>query len=285
MRPGIKLKIFTRSFTIFFPLVLFYSCTEKKTYKQPVKKDTLVFATEEVKHIAKDTIQWVPDYPSDTAKYPARVLTAGGHHREEVDDNSDDFEWKGLFKGIGGYYVADTRVKLSLFDDIFDDDNKKPIKGWEVTPTVKDTAIILFSGIKNLNNRSVNEIILTKTDLLPGEQQMFVFKGIKYTLYATGDKKSDAGDKDSYFFKNYKMFIKTTIGGKDYNQLLVSIPRKTDSLGYILFAGDIDGDNIPDFVIDTAFHENAETTTLYLSGEAENGDLLKVVGLHPITGC
>ena len=81
------------------------------------------------------------------------------------------------------------------------------------------------------------------------------------------------------------MFIKTTIGGKDYNQLLVSIPRETDSLGYILFAGDIDGDNIPDFVIDTAFHENAETTTLYLSGEAENGDLLKVVGLHSITGC
>lgn len=283
MRPGIKLKIFKRLSVFFFSLLLFYSCTEKKADKELVKKDTLVFATENVKYTAADTTEWEPDYPSGTTKYAARVLTASAFHRDEIDPKSDEYKWKGLFKTKSGYYTADTDIKLALFDDIFDD-NGKPLKGLEVIPGIQDSTIILVSGI-NFPNRPVQEINLAKGELLPGEQQEFLFKDVKYTLYATGNKKSESANKNYYTISNYKMFVKATVNGKHYNQLLVSIPRATDTMGQICFVGDIDGDNIPDFVIDTAFEENIETTTLYLSGEAENDDLLKVVGRHLTTGC
>ena len=66
---------------------------------------------------------------------------------------------------------------------------------------------------------------------------------------------------------------------------MVSIPNFDDALTSLLFVGDIDGDDIPDLIIDTTSDYNAEVPTLYLSRPAKSGDLLKVMGMHGSTGC
>jgi hypothetical protein len=53
----------------------------------------------------------------------------------------------------------------------------------------------------------------------------------------------------------------------------------------MLFAGDLDGDGRLDLILDTSEHYNASQPTLFLSGDAAPGELLRAVAQHRITGC
>jgi hypothetical protein len=53
----------------------------------------------------------------------------------------------------------------------------------------------------------------------------------------------------------------------------------------VLFAGDLDGDGRLDLIIDTSEHYNVAQPTLFLSGAAATGELLRAVGRHRRTGC
>ncbi len=86
------------------------------------------------------------------------------------------------------------------------------------------------------------------------------------------------GDDDS---THYPATLLTT--GQFYGEEVAREIRNATI--YIMFAGDIDGDTIPDLIIDTSWHYNAEVPTLYLSKPAEKNQLLKVMGMHVTTGC
>jgi hypothetical protein len=88
-----------------------------------------------------------------------------------------------------------------------------------------------------------------------------------------------------YLVSNYRLFIKATINGTERNQMLVSSRAFDDAMIEILFAGDIDGDNIPDLIINTSYHYNAIVPTLYLSKPAGDKEILKVMGWHVSVGC
>jgi hypothetical protein len=120
---------------------------------------------------------------------------------------------------------------------------------------------------------------------MPGEQVQFTCHDVAYTLYATGKQASESPKSKAYVVSNYKLFLKAVINGKNYNQLLVAISDFDDAMTTIQFAGDIDGDYRPDFIIDTTNDYNAEVPTLYLSKPASKGNLLKIVGMHTSVGC
>lgn len=223
-------------------------------------------------------------FPNDTI-YPARILTSGGvFHEDEIDPNSESYNWKGIFRSDSGYYVTDTKISLSReYDAVLDEEGKKT--GWMVSTSIKDSAILLLSGLNFLPNANVPHIKLLKEQLLPGEQELFIYKDIKYTLYATGSKKHETPKSAGYNISNYKLFLRGTVNGQSYNQLLVSVSNFDDAMTTIVFAGDIDGDGIPDLIIDTTSDYNAEVPTLYLSKPALKGDLLKVMGMHVSVGC
>lgn len=249
------------------------------------KTDTLL----KVAADKKDTIQpyqkYVKgDFPAD-AVYPVPILTSGGvFHEDEIDPKSAEYAWMGLFRSDTGYYIANTKIKLAkAHDAVLDEDGGKT--GWEVTPSVKDTALLLVSGLEYLRSKTVLKAEISKDQILPGEQQQFAYKGITYTLYATGNKKSSTPENDLYAVTNYKLFIKAVINGRQYNQMLVSVKSFDDTMATILFIGDLDGDNVPDVIIDTTNHYNVTAPTLYLSKPASQNDLLKVVGMHVTVGC
>lgn len=223
-------------------------------------------------------------YPSDSVSYPARILSGyDSFHGGEVDLDWGKYHWKGLFKSADGYYVANTGLIIKkAHDDMFDD--KGQTTGVEVNKSVKDSVLILFSGITDIINRPVEQINVKATELLPGQSTRFKNNNITYTLYATGSRKYDIATKD-YVITNYRLFIKTVINGRLFDQMLASGPRFDDALTQILFVGDIDGDKVPDLILDTTDNYNVEQPTLYLSRSATNGNLLTVMGLHVITGC
>lgn len=272
---------------IFITLVIalsLFAC-KSKTNKPPVViKKKKITAISKKDSIDKQNEPQITDFPADTI-YPARILTSGSvFHEDEVDPHSSKYKWMGIFKTDSGYYIGSTKIKLSRENDaVLDEADQKT--GWSVSPSVKDTAIVLISGLDYLQSRPIISIPFKKQYILPGEHEEFICNDIKYTLYATGTNKAELFKRESYNVSNYKLFIKATINGRGYNQMIVSIATFDDAICTLTFIGDIDGDGRPDIIMDTTNDYNMERTTLYLSEPAEPGQLLKVVGWHAIVGC
>ena len=118
--------------------------------------------------LAYDTI--ITDYstfPIDST-FTTKVLTEGIFHADEVWDNADKEKWFGLFQGNTGFYIAETNLKTErVKDEILDSENEKT--GWEVQTDNKDTSIILIGKQDFLTSRNVQQAILSKEQIYPGD--------------------------------------------------------------------------------------------------------------------
>jgi hypothetical protein len=278
-----------------FPVFLgvLYSChsNRNKTENAPdaviaavVKAmDTLAVVVEDEIQIDSNFKNFPVNFSDTSTHYPASLLTAGLFHSEEVTKENVGRNWYGLFHNKEGYYLDSTGITTTkIHDGVADDEGQAT--GWEVQTNNTDTSLLLFAGVDGLSKRTITSAVLSKQEILPGEKESFMYNGIVYTLYATGDKKKET-NSDSYIITSYQLFLQVTINGVDRKQLLVSARILDDTTIRILFAGDIDGDTIPDLIINTSWHYNAEAPTLYLSKPAEKNKLLRIMGLHVSTGC
>jgi hypothetical protein len=225
----------------------------------------------------------ISEYPDDSV-YTANILTTGIFHEDEVSKDDAQRKWFGIFKDKDGFYISNTTIKTKKVKDVVtDEDDQKT--GWQVITDIKDTSVLLISAPDYLSNRRISRAELEKNQIFPGEKISFSYEGKTYTLYATGNKQKEDADTNAYVVTDYRLFLKSTIQGKEREQLLAAHKSFDDTMITILFAGDIDGDHIPDFIINTSDHYNAEVPTLYLSKPAPRGQLLKVVGRHIGVGC
>jgi hypothetical protein len=220
------------------------------------------------------------NYPVDTF-YQANLLTTGNFHEEEVVSEELRFDWYGIFKNKEGYYLDSTHIIAKrVYDPVADEDGKTT--GWEVKTNNSDTTLLLIANVDGLSKRKIVPAQVSD-HLLPGESVSFTYNGIAYTLYATGNKYAEGTENAR--ITNYRLFISAAKKGIERTQLLVASPQLGDVLPTIRFAGDIDGDDVPDLIIDTSINEDAEMPTLYLSKPAGSTQLLKVMGMHVTVGC
>lgn len=219
----------------------------------------------------------------DTTVYPtdnnciAKVLTTGTFHNDEVNPDDNQTQWFGLFSSRDKYYLKQTLINITnVYDPILDQDDEAT--GWEVTTEHTDTCLILIEQLPFLTDRNIENILLQKNEIYPQDTIKFEYCGRKYYIYATGLNKEGN-------ILNYKLYLITTIDNKAYKTLLVSMPFFDGKMINIIFAGDIDGDNILDLLIDTSNHYNGERLTVYLSKPATNQQLITPIGMHLSVGC
>jgi hypothetical protein len=264
---------------------VFFSCNNEahrrntvavKASGKPFIKKTVIAATSinEVK----------TSFPIDTT-YEAHILTSGIFHKDEVNPDLQKQRWVAIFRNKKDVFLKPTEISITqVRDEIVDEENEKT--GWDVKSVAHPDSALLFISTHNyLKSKAIKEIKLTKSELLPDEQENFAYQNATYTLYATGQKKSERPGSNNYQVSNYRLFIKAVIKGHTYQQLLAAESTFDDALTQIIFAGDIDGDDIPDLILDTTNHYNVIRTTLYLSKPANNGNLLKIAGMRTQVGC
>jgi hypothetical protein len=225
----------------------------------------------------------ITDFPADTA-YPAKILNTGTFHDDEVDKGDEKLNWMGLFKNDKGYYITPVKIKISRVRDDIVDQRPEQKTGWEVKTEHIDTSIFLIAKLDYLRPHGIKSIVQKDHSLLPGDTIKYTLNDVDYLLYATGSKKEFKESPGAFALVNYRVFIKAQINGIVYNQYLVTKANPEYECP-VLFIGDIDGDGIPDLIIDTANHENVERPTLYLSKQAKKGQLLRVMGMHTVVGC
>lgn len=274
--------------TTFFILLISISCQNKTIDEQEsneiLKSDTLVNTTSysptEIDTIIYDTITY-PNF----SQLKSKVLTEGEFHNDEVWASAKKENWFGLFYNSKEIYVDSTKISVkSVYDLILDDENGKKT-GWKVTANHTDTSIILFQNENIVPKRNIKQIKFNKQYLYPDDSFSFEYQGQKYVLYAKGGKRKEQPNSDWFIVWNYKLYLKAIMNNEAKQSLLCAEANFSDQMISIDFIGDIDGDNIPDLIINTSRHYNASLPTLYLSKPAKGKNLVKPVGFHESIGC
>jgi len=190
----------------------------------------------------------------------------------EIEPKEMKLHWKGVFtRKDGSAYVKDVRLKFERAESETDEDGKKT--GWLVAGDDKNEGFYL-SGVNDLIDGPFQCVKLSKTTLYPGEKEEFNYNGVNYTFYAKGFKKNG----DIY---NYRLYLLANVKGHCFNQLLASEEHFGDEMHWeedatisIAFIGDIDGDKIPDVVIERGAEFEGDSQ-LFLSKAAGNNAILK----------
>lgn len=243
---------------------------------QPAVSDTIVVA-----------------YPADTLLTAAMIFNESGYHSDEISPEIAGKLCFGLFRNPKGYYIDSTRVTAdSVYDAVVDEDTTQHT-GITIQAIHADTALFLFSGISSLQAGPVEPFpLLTQHHesheyraVLPGDTIHITYSGNSYIIFATGSIQPKESLPQETSIVNYRLYLSALKSGRKLTQLLVAQPHFDDAQVEILFCGDLDGDHIPDLIIDATNHYNMYQPVLYLSGKASTGELLKLVAKHTSVGC
>lgn len=258
---------------------LFFSCGEQN---KPVaeKKDSLSIA----QPMKSDTVPVKEDpilhYPSDSLATSVVILNEENYHNDEIDPKTFEYNWVGLFKGKT-YYIAPTKLKYERVEDAVVDENGEKT-AWQISCDNMDTTLLLMGNIDYLTRgdvqgtSSLDEKLDVKINAAPYK---FTYAGKEYELSAKGKESEDK------IIQRYQLFITGEKNGRRITQLLVAHPHLEEADPSIIFCGDLDGDGIPDLIINSTYHYNLTQPTLYLSGKASEDQLYLVVAIHASVGC
>ncbi len=144
-----------------------------------------------------------------------------------------------------------------------------------------------FYGLNNAERKvDVRLFEMEEGNLYPGAMRTVYYSGSNYTLYATGEvvrsEDDESGNGELMVVKNYQVILERR--SPDAVQRQVIMKKKSMQMAYwgsgglanIRMAGDLDGDAQPDLIIENYLMEGYETS-LFLSSEAEDGFLVKLV--------
>jgi hypothetical protein len=129
-----------------------------------------------------------------------------------------------------------------------------------------------------LKEGKVSKIEIAKNQLLPTDTISLKVGNSITNLIASGIYHKG-------HIANYKMLLQSTRNGSFLDQIIVAKRNFDDQMITIIWAGDLDGDNKVDLIIDTSRHYNVMIPTLYLSSKATNGTMVKCVAMHKSVGC
>ena len=146
----------------------------------------------------------------------------------------------------------------------------------EPTLNVKGNCLFLFKGLETYN-KQVLDTVPGNIKVWLNQPKNFKFKNIEYTLRSEGKLISKSGSGKNYFenISNYKLYL--TQGNK--SQCILEMRYFADTMTEIIFVGDLDGDNKPDFIISSPDHYEATRILLYLSSYAQGDNLVKLVSI------
>jgi len=207
----------------------------------------------------------------------------GAYRKEEIPDGMVTENWTGIFKQNQNYTVEKTAVNISKAHDTIVDCTGKNT-GKKISAANPKDCFLLMNNIA-VTERNIDVITTNTIVIHPEKPYEFQFNNIDYILSAVS-KSYDALNQDETHFntKGYELYLEKKENGVTKKQLLLFEKNFDDQMTKILFIGDIDGDTIPDLLINTSNHYNSSVPTIYLSKDADTGKILKIVSLHQSVG-
>ncbi len=218
------------------------------------------------------------DYPVDS-NYGATVVMANTMIYPDDFNAMDKENVFALFKGVDGFYLDKVSIRGERMNQ--EDSNDEYIK---LVTEHKDSCIFFISGVNYLTKRKVNFVEIADGTMPVGRTLELKLNGKTQKLVANGTFR-DGNETDN--FNNMTSYRLMLFGEKDKQELmdmLVAHDSFDDAAITILFAGDIDGDGLMDYLIETARKYGNSSPALYLSKPAASDNLIKIIDVAGSAG-
>lgn len=201
-----------------------------------------------------------------TADSP-RLLMVGEFHGDDVSAKGGESVW--ALKAVDGRWALqkDTLVVDIVRDHIVDNDDGE-MTGRRVSLASGATPVAMISGVALKAG--------PLTTVATGERSLMAGNPVRMEL-GTG-RFSLEGFRDE---NGYRLVLSDGVT----NQTLVTHETLDDGGPRLLWAGDIDRDGRPDFIIDTTHKYSYAAPSLFLSSAAGEGELVKLVATFKQYGC
>ncbi len=204
-----------------------------------------------------------------------QVLETGAFHGEEVSAKSGEV-WLGLYENRDGYMLMPSILSVEeVYDGIIDAPGEK--SGKEIRVPGMGDPLFLIRGKGFEQARPVQTVKFTNNEIDGSFDQSFVLLKKEYRLRIVSTEKHPEG-----FVGNKSKLV---LSDGKIEQELYFAEECSFCKWRVSWAGDLDSDGKPDFLLFVSEHYNVSNQKLFLSSMAENGKLVKEVAEFTTTGC
>ena len=201
--------------------------------------------------------------------------------------------WLGLELGDKGATLVPVQITMTrVFDAVLDEEGQAT--GWQVGP--ESPGIVTFLRGPRLKAGAVSAATIT-TNPDPSRTsgqapdvflQRILFDGRTYRFearcaLAPDDPESPPCAIDLLDQDGNRQLLARVRGG--HHDELDALVIGDDAQPSLLFAGDLDHDGKLDLILDTTDHYNVTRPTLFLSGSAGDGEMVRAVASLESVGC
>lgn len=210
-----------------------------------------------------------------------QLLETGGFHGDEVKARSGE-KWLGLYVTKRVTLLLPSTVKIErVMDEIVDVEGE--MTGKVVSVNRPDEPIFLIKNADMLKPGPAVTVYKGSQDSLHvlAEKRLVKFK-LKQTSYQLKVISRHRSEGEGLVPPNAQLIFTDGFN----SQTLYKIGSLTaDASWYLLWAGDVDGDDKLDLYLSLSDHYNVSEHRLFLSSQARSGQLLREVAKFRTTGC
>ncbi len=265
-----------------FSILLLFSCDnnleDSSTKDITDNKDTTQAVVEEMNEMMSEEALEEPEQPNLMLDQYISFLMPN-EYGVYVDDKSQlEGKQLALYYKENGLEFKEIELKTKPMKDEMNDEEGE--MSLTQIRNIEDNSIpnMLLYGFYNFNGRTVPYYDGFKSQLLPGEYM----KLGDYIISAEGDVvENEYGNT----VENYKLKIDGYRNQEFIVQTFAEIDYFDDAMVTFIWAGDVDQDGIPDFLVDLSHKYSYSLPTLFLSSNAEFGDLVKDIAEEAVYGC
>ncbi|RKU08436.1 hypothetical protein C6502_14545 [Candidatus Poribacteria bacterium] len=208
-----------------------------------------------------------------------QLLQVGAFHGDEVSAESGEI-WLGLYSTPDGYALIPSTITVeTVYDPFVDNAGEKT--GKVVSAEGQTRPLFLIKGLNASERESIKTLSTEQTVLSPGKSLNLGFSDENeshLTVYGEGE----VGPNGFTSLENYSL----ELSNGQVSQELLAYSSTDGAIPSLLWAGDLDGDNRLDLVINATPHYVVSSAPmLFLSSMAKGGNLVQRVAIFIATGC
>lgn len=240
------------------------------TTSYPERTDSeIYFCAAPNNEVLKNTAFPDPIDESDE-KFEIELAQLGINDEYSFPDHYESLNWHSLLNKDGGFVFAPFPINIA--EEQVEDELNGPyqMKNLQYDSAASGSGFILSS----------DELIDDEWHALgtfdfeahiPNQEQRIIFPNSDWYFYATADEE-DHGPV------NYRLYLRGTKNGELLEQEIVHHDFLDDAITRFLWVGDLDGDQLPDFLLDIAHKYTYSDKVLFLSSKAGEDTLVEKNG-------
>ncbi len=196
-------------------------------------------------------------------------------------------DWWGLFAAGDTVELRSVVVSMTRdHDPIVDAEGETT--GIVVTINTADVPLMLFKGLPRARPGRLPTALMNAKLPLPDESVTLQSQASE-SLRTTGGRLAGFGRMEplpnEVVISDYRLVLYENAESDKGQTLLEQDRLEFEGSPGVIWAGDLDGDNKLDLLLDLTWHYNVTVPTLFLSTFAKPGELVGLAGQLTLTGC